>query len=210
MGELIKVLYVSTEVQANASCASACFFLFLAGNDRFASPSELMRPGELEKIAAIKREFTPRPANGVAGFVGLHRPFFANTPDMHGEQIPMMRRVTAHLEKQSISRRLIDVMMSRPSNDVYWLNDEDLKEIGRYPPDQEEFLIQKCGFDRNADNKIIDSLRLGDAKKGQELQLQLDRSNNCRIEFELGQQEAGLKKLKSGWLPPKLRVADPK
>ena len=210
LGELIKVLYVSTEVQANGSCASACFFLFLAGSDRFASPSELLTPGELEKIAALQRQVTSRPPTGVAGFIGLHRPFFPNAPDMHGQQIPMMKRVTAHLEKQLVSRRLIDIMMSRPSNDVYWLKEEDLKEIGRYPPDQEEFLIRKCNFHRNSEDKIIGALRLGDAKKAQDLQQKLDMSNQCRTEIELGQQHAGLKKLKSGWLPSKLRVADPK
>ena len=41
-------------------------------------------------------------------------------------------------------------MMSRPSNDIYWLTEADLREIGEYPPEIEEFLIQKCGYNRNA------------------------------------------------------------
>lgn len=51
MAVLIKNLYVSTTVLPNRHCASACFFLFLAGTDRTASPANLMQPGAIEQLA---------------------------------------------------------------------------------------------------------------------------------------------------------------
>jgi len=46
-----------------------------------------------------------------------------------------MRAVRDRLENELIPRRLIDIMMSRPSNDIYWLTADDLLELGDYAPE---------------------------------------------------------------------------
>ena len=69
-----------------------------------------------------------------------------------------MRRVQSYLEAQMVPRRLIDLMMSRPSNDVYWLNSKDFQKFGEYRPDVEEFLINKCGYIRATDSAMARGL----------------------------------------------------
>jgi len=59
-----------------------------------------------------------------------------------------MRQVQNYLESQMVSRRLIDLLMSRPSNDIYWMTDDDFEELGEYRPEVEEFLIKRCGYVR--------------------------------------------------------------
>jgi hypothetical protein len=59
-----------------------------------------------------------------------------------------MRQVQNYLEQQMVSRRLIDLMMSRPSNDIYWLTAADFDELGEYSPQVEELLVQKCAYVR--------------------------------------------------------------
>ena len=107
-------------VPQGASCVSACFLIFLAGDFRVAQ-------------GAIKGQRFSAPL----GYVGLHRPFI-NSPDekTSSQSSPkeIMRKVAAYLDKKMVPRRLVDIMMSRPSNDIYWLSDDDLDEIGENPP----------------------------------------------------------------------------
>ena len=51
------------------------------------------------------------------------------------------------LEANLIPRRLIDEMMSRPSNDIYWLSNDDLYELSKSPPALEQLYLSKCGVD---------------------------------------------------------------
>ena len=69
-----------------------------------------------------------------------------------------MKQVQIYLEAQMVPRRLIDLMMSRPSNDVYWLNSKDFQEFGEYRPEVEEFLINKCGYIRATDSAMARGL----------------------------------------------------
>jgi hypothetical protein len=106
------------------------FFLFLAGSERVASPSELRQPGQVEAINATAKQAGVNRKPELPGFVGLHRPFYTKVSNIEKHQSAMMERVGSHLKKQMISGRLIDAMMSHPSNDVYWLTNFDLNEMG--------------------------------------------------------------------------------
>lgn len=129
VGEVINKARLDVYVQMNQTCASACFFVWLNGANR----------------AVI---FVGRP-NG--GRVGLHRPYLVdigNTPDSISSQSKIMQNLVRYLESKLISRRLVDMMISRPSNDIYWLRDEDVTELGQSPPELEELYIAKCGDNR--------------------------------------------------------------
>ncbi|MDI1298804.1 hypothetical protein [Methylotenera sp.] len=60
-----------------------------------------------------------------------------------------MRKVRDYLDYNLVPRKLTDAMMSRPSNDAYWLTYDDLADLGTYSPALEEELISKCNYDRN-------------------------------------------------------------
>jgi hypothetical protein len=206
IGELIKFAWIGTEVQNEKFCASSCFFLFLAGSERVASPSWLMQPGQLEAINATAKQAGVNRKPELPGFVGLHRPFYTKESTIEKHQSAMMERVSSHLKKQMISGRLIDAMMSHPSNDVYWLTNFDLNEIGEYPPEQEEIFIQRCGYDRNSQLKQISAIEDGNISKSDELFQQQLKANACIASLKEKLAIAALEKIKKGWLPPISRI----
>ncbi len=65
-----------------------------------------------------------------------------------------MRRFRSHLASKQVPQHLVDEMMARPSNDIYWLRDRDLELIGPYSAGDEEALIARCGYKRAG--KIVD------------------------------------------------------
>ena len=135
-------------VAGSGFCVSACFFIYIAGNGKAATPIDE----------------TARDMFLMYGTVGIHRPFL-KIPDgktsSQSSQTKIMRQVTSYLENQMVPRRIIDLMMSRPSNDIYWLTSEDIYELGNYPPALEELYITKCGYDRKLlkyppDNTLVE------------------------------------------------------
>jgi hypothetical protein len=146
MAEMIKPLFVMTRVTPGKYCASACFFLWLVGTPRYAVPQELVQ------------RLAKQGMSQAGGIVGLHRPYLANVDTVTNNQGQVMRQVQSYLETQMVPRRLIDLMMSRPSNDIYWLNSKDFQEFGEYRPDVEEFLISKCGYIRATESAMARGL----------------------------------------------------
>jgi len=145
MAEITKPLYVMMRVAPGKYCASACLFVWLAGTPRVATAHESVQ-------RLTKSGLTP------AGTLGLHRPYLQNFDSVSNKQSEVMRQVQIYLEAQMVPRRLVDLMMSRPSNDVYWLNSNDVQEFGEYRPEVEEFLINKCGYIRATDSAMARGL----------------------------------------------------
>jgi hypothetical protein len=121
-------------------CASACFFLFLAADERVALggyPNGTIPPA----LRARK-----------IGFVGIHRTSItfagADTNSSIEKQDIVVRDTETYLKAHRVPQNLIDEMLSRPSNDIYWISDKDLDTIGMYSPGYEEALVKKCGYIR--------------------------------------------------------------
>jgi len=189
MGQLIRLLQVQTIVEKNKICASACFFIFLGGAGRLAA-------------GAISGQ--PIPLGLFAGYLGLHRPFLAapsGASESLERQTSAMKHVRIYLEGFLVSNRLIDLMMSRPSNDIYWLSDDDLEELGNYPPELEELYISRCGYNRKIYQMILDSKNLGNSEQTQSLQNSLKQTNICIAQYQNNAFEFGMRKLRSGWHP---------
>ena len=183
LAEEVKRRKLETEVIPGGICASSCFLIFISGSPRRASGSELMgdRTAQIEKLRLSqggRPDFPFRPA----GFVGIHRPYFRAESGSTNAQSHLMRALTSYLEENMLSRRLIDLMMSRPSNDIYWLSEADLIEMGPYGPDAEELLIRKCDYDRNALRKNIELLERGRRLEADAAQVKADRATQCEIE----------------------------
>lgn len=129
---IVEKFQISSIVPKTKICGSACFFILIAGTIRMAS--------------GIEVKDNP---DAPFGLVGIHRPFLAEMSSGHiTKQQDVMRKVRDYLDNNFISRKLTDAMMSRPSNDAYWLTYDDLAELGEYSPALEEELISKCNYDR--------------------------------------------------------------
>lgn len=140
VAEALKIAKVMQEwigratVDDDSICASACFLVWVA------SPMHGMAFGDQKPV--------PR--------IGLHRPYLSpeayqtlSPAFLAKRQSEIMAQTRAFLEEQNLSRRLVDEMMRRPSNDVYWLTVKDLKEIKADSPYLEEMLVVECNFQAN-------------------------------------------------------------
>jgi hypothetical protein len=195
IASVVKTLHVPVVVlrprhKEGAKCASACFFIFLAGSPRVAQP------------------YSPesRVLPHSHGVVGLHRPYlnadFANgrsAEAVTSTQRTLMSKIRDYLSGENVPQRLIDSMMTRPSNEVYWLQEGDLNDLGEYPPDVEEVLIARCGYSRSWQQALVDAtLRLDSATEKHYMDLYGDL---YRCEERTFPQSAALDRLAAGWRP---------
>lgn len=168
IANIVEKFQIMTKVTKDKTCASACFFIFIAGTDRLASGIEL--------------KSLP---NNQAGFVGVHRPFLAQSGSKKylASQQDAMRKVRDYLDYQLVSRKLTDAMLSRPSNDIYWLNSDDLEELGPYSPALEEQLISRCNYDRKQINQINEAKFNKNYALEEELSKKISKVNWCITEL---------------------------
>jgi hypothetical protein len=186
VAKLVSGSRIGVVVEKGGYCVSACFFIFLDGYWRTAGWAQA--DGTLESTERRKRFF---------GAVGIHRPYLKSTDgglQAIQTQENLMRIVRSHLVSKSTPQYLIDEMMGRPSNDIYWLKARDLEALGEYDPWIEEALIAKCGYKRVSatvdENWSVDKL---------------ESLNRCAVEYWdrefLPQQRKFLNDLKTGWRP---------
>jgi len=135
IADFVRRNHIGVAVAERGYCASSCFFIFIAGYDRMAMGAN--DDGSLPK----------RIPDSPMGFVGVHRPYYAEATAPK-KQEEMMENVKQRLSKDKVPQYLIEIMMSRPSNDIYWLSDRDLEMIGEFNPGDEEVLIRACGYKR--------------------------------------------------------------
>lgn len=182
--DIVNGLHIDVNVAKGGYCVSACFFIFLEGYNRRATASNddgTLSPKE-------KRDRW-------AGVVGIHRPYLKSpTGDVIGvkKQEDVMRNVRGYLATKGVPQHLIDEMMARPSNDVYWLRPNDLNLLGEFSPGDEEAVIARCGYKR------FDARYDGNWSEDKE-----NRLTDCTFgyweEQYLPSQRQYIAKLRTGW-----------
>jgi len=187
IANLVKGLHNIVYVEDDGYCVSACFFILLEGYNRTFSPANDDGTLPADKYRQMYH----------FSFVGIHRPYLSS-PSGDGksaiQQETIMGFARDYLKQKSVPQHLIDEMMARPSNDIYWLNDHDKEMIGAYSPGDEEALIAKCGYKR-----IITQLseNWSDEKK--------ERLSTCQSEYWAKQYMQSninfIAKLRTGWRP---------
>lgn len=186
IANLIKDLHISVRVVNGGYCVSSCFFLLLEGYERYfqAYSDSGILPSQFER-------------ENFMGFVGIHRPYFKSSSgsvESSKMQNEMMLKVRGYLASKTVPQYLIDEMMARPSNDIYWLkvHDEDL--IGDINPGDEEALINKCGYKRIH----VQSKERWSGEKTSKL---IDCMNDYWEEQYYPLQLKFIAKLRTGWRP---------
>jgi hypothetical protein len=180
MGEIIKGMRLPTVVATNETCASACFFLWLNGSQRLAS-------------------------HGL-GRLGLHSPFLQNPSNTEGSrtaQANLVSAVTGYLEDRRVSRKFIDLMMSRPSSQFYWLSGADLLELGTIPPELAELYLARCQDSAVAlATKRREAQRAHDTGTMREVNARTSALLQCQTRLDDEARDATVQELRSGWRPP--------
>jgi hypothetical protein len=148
IARLVKGTFSSVFVgEAAGPCVSACFFIFSAAAFRDAAGSRIL---------------------------GIHRPYIhprrlvsVGTREAEALQKDALRQARSYLENLDVPTNLIDKMFQRASTEIYWLSREEIEEqLGRRPPWYEQFLIARCGFNKDLerryfstnDSEILDQL----------------------------------------------------
>lgn len=125
LARLVELSGWTALVSSGETCASACFFIFSSAQVRIS-----------------------------AGDVVVHRPYFdkvAQHPTEHFAQIKAQGEVAIaardYLSAKGVSSRIVDLMMSLPSNRGYALTSRDFSELGYLAPVAEEQAIRRCSID---------------------------------------------------------------
>lgn len=125
VGTLIRDLGYHVYIEDDGVCASACFVVYALAMSRSA----------------------------LSGKVAIHRPYFSSKfyEDMslsealetHRFAIDQFRSI---LTEAGVPSDIVDLAVSRSSDDIHILSNEELARIGISPPWVEELLIAQCGY----------------------------------------------------------------
>jgi hypothetical protein len=127
IARLLKSMF--TEVQVGpltGRCVSACFLIFAAANERITD-------GE--------------------GLIGIHRPYIVDTQlaslsptEAAIVENKILKQARGYLQENDVPTYLVEEMFRRSSNDVYWLSEHDVENLGFRPPAADQYLVAKCGW----------------------------------------------------------------
>ena len=141
MASLVEGSRSAVIVRKGGVCASACFFLFISAQERIATGYE-GKDGKNPSASMLSR----------GSYVGVHRPYLGSRSEVRDSSVTkqekLMKDVRSYLAGKNTPQNLIDEMMARSSNQVYWLTDKDIETIGPFSPGVEEIYIKECGFNK--------------------------------------------------------------
>ncbi|HAF01892.1 MAG TPA: hypothetical protein DCO68_13520 [Methylophilaceae bacterium] len=160
IGDIIKNTYKHIVISRHTGpCLSSCFFVIASATER-----------DID-----------------TGAVGIHRPYYPKEK-LENKTLKEVQEINdalytetkKYLELLNVPRNLSELMLSRTSNEIYWLTKSDKINLGRRPLWYEEFLVTICGFDkeleRKFDNPLIHSESVDD-----EYFSMLEKVDNCSI-----------------------------
>lgn len=126
MAKLFRRLLVTVNVFPPAHCASACFLLYVGAPARYATGVPM---------AAL----------------GVHRPSYSKSgvsmqsPDQADRaHSTAFNSMSKWLQEQLVPQDLIDLLLARPSTDIYWLTVDDVNRLGSRAPWYEEWVLARC------------------------------------------------------------------
>jgi hypothetical protein len=138
IGHLVKSLYATVSVgPVTGQCVSACFIIFASAVHRLMN-NEMM--------------------------IGIHRPYVY--PDRLRSLSPSAAEALEtdalldaekYLHALRVPTSLVEEMFEQASTEVHWLTKREYLELGQRPPWYEEFLIARCGFDKNAETRFLNN-----------------------------------------------------
>jgi len=186
IAELVKVLALSvaTIPDGKGVCASSCFLIYAAALERSAAGIDTL------KVEGAK---------GNLGPLGIHRPYFrshADGPAGAKRQEQIMSDMRTYLVKASVGHALIDKMMAHASNDIYWLNAEEVRALGSYAPGVEEQLISKCGYNARRESNLNAREFVNSSKSGV-----LNCVSEYKVKTYVPLKNAAVDRMRNGWRP---------
>jgi hypothetical protein len=147
-------LDVVVQPEKNGLCASSCFFIYIAGQGRSASGIDYIQENGRSRSL---------------GPLGVHRPYYNSIqggPDFAKKQEDLMKAIAEMLHQEQVPQTLIDKMMSHASNDIYWLDSQEIYTLGSYRAGIEEELIRKCNYNSKNERQMSAREYIKDVQHG--------------------------------------------
>lgn len=147
LSEAQKIGSLISDIHANVTvgrkCHSACFWVIAAASRR-----------NLHKIPNL-----PRPE------IGLHNVYLdrVTSSSMTATQLALAIKqanesARTSLEKLEVPSYLIDKMASKTSVELYYLTDEDIINLGNFPPSVNQARVSKCNADPVSERQFTEVL----------------------------------------------------
>jgi hypothetical protein len=135
------------DAKANYMCASACFFIFVAGIDR-------------------ERDVWPP-------VLGIHRPYFsdANLKTLGGNQViaaagQLRKVVEEYLKEMGVPAKYTDLMFSIPKDQVRFISEDDFEaDFEGYIPELRDWLDAKCNKLTDVEKVVSKSIEVKKRRK---------------------------------------------
>ena len=165
IAKLVKSLFSEVIVgPLTGRCASACFFIYAAANQRETDGERLIginRPylvdSEAESPPAQLSPPRPSPSPPATS---------ASPTDATGAESRALSRVRVFLQENAVPDYLVDEMFRRASDEVYWLSEDDQKNLGYKSPAFKQYLRSECAWDEGLEREVYAGKRsLDDLKE---------------------------------------------
>jgi hypothetical protein len=127
-------------------CASACFFIYAAANQRHTDG---------ERLIGINRPYLVDSETASASSA-------ASATDAAGTENRALLKVRVFLQENAVPGYLVDEMFRRASDEVYWLSEDDQKNLGYSSPTLKQFLRAECAWDEGLEQGVLDGKRPAD------------------------------------------------
>jgi hypothetical protein len=136
-------------------CASACFFIYAAANQR---------ETDGERLIGINRPYlvdseTTSPPPPAPPMPSSPPSASASPADAAAAENRALSKVRAFLQENAVPSYLVDEMFRRASDEVYWLSEEDQKNLGYKSQAFKQYLRAECAWDEGLEREVYEGKR---------------------------------------------------
>jgi hypothetical protein len=152
IAKLVKTLFSEVIVgPLTGRCASACFFIYVAANQRETDGERLIGINRPYLVDSESPSPQPSPPSGPSAS--------ASAADVTVAESRALGKVRAFLQENAVPSYLVDEMFRRASDEVYWLSEDDQKNLGSRSPAFKQYLRAECGWDETLEREVNEGKR---------------------------------------------------
>jgi hypothetical protein len=163
IAKLVKSLFSEVIVgPLTGRCASACFFIYAAAGQRETDGERLIginRPYLVDAEAPLQSSPPPQQIASTPSAAS------ASPADVTPAESKALTKVRAFLQENAVPSYLVDEMFRRASDEVYWLSEDDQKNLGYKSPTFKKFLRTECAWDDDLEREVYEGKRSVDDLK---------------------------------------------
>lgn len=152
IAKLVKSMFTEVIVgPLTGRCASACFYIYAAANQRETDGERLIGINRPYLVDSEAPPSSPPPP--------------ASPTEAAPAETRALTKVRAFLQENAVPGYLVDEMFRRGSDEVYWLSEDDQKNLGYKSPTFKQYLRAECAWDEGLEREVLEGKRSVDDLK---------------------------------------------